>query len=173
MPDSTSPAWLCPVTYSDKQSTELIVYCGDGRFGSSIECFVSECLGLERCARLVVPGGPACLAGGAPPFYASEDGAAAQFFFLVDALRIKRVHLMAHDRCAFYMQKLGVCEAELRARQVRDLGTVVKRVSNARPKLSVHAWLAEVRDDHVAFLSAQALQAVHIQSADVAAAQAV
>lgn len=145
-------AWLAPVEYSDEQSTDLIVYCGDGRFGTAIESFAKGRLGLPRCARLVVPGGPVCLAGETPPFYEVKTGAAAQFYFLVDALKIQRVHLIAHDRCAFYIQKLEVPEANLRQRQIEDLKKIASRVRHDRPNLAVDSWVAEVRNDTVAFL---------------------
>ena len=148
MTDPSIPdAWLAPIRYSDEQSSDLVVYCGDGRFGTAVECFVREGLDLERCARLVIPGGPACLTT-----EVESQEAAAQFFFLVDALKIERVHLVAHDRCAFYMQRLGVTAAGLRARQVRDLNLVIERLFHERPHVLVEAWIAEVRDQTVAFI---------------------
>lgn len=149
---NTDSAWLAPIGFSDEQSPELVIYCCDGRFGGAFESFIRERLGIQRCARLVVPGGPVCLAGEAPPFYEYENGAAAQFFFLIDALRIERVHLIAHDRCAFYIQKLNVPEPSLRARQIEDLRAIADRIRRERPQVAVDAWIAEVRGDTVAFL---------------------
>ncbi len=143
---------MSPSDYSDDQASELVMYCCDSRFGGPIERFVQDGLGIERCARLVVPGGPVALAGAAPPYYEEDDGAAAQFFFLIDALKLKRVHLIQHDRCAFYIQELGVKESDLRDTQIADLGRITARIANARPHLDIRNWVAEVRGDSVAFL---------------------
>lgn len=143
---------MSPSDYADEQASELVMYCCDSRFGGPIERFVQDGLGIARCARLVVPGGPVALAGAAAPYYGEDDGAAAQFFFLIDALKLKRVHLIQHDRCAFYIQELGVSESKLRDQQIADLGRINSRIAEARPQLDIKNWVAEVRGDSVAFL---------------------
>ncbi|RMD63338.1 MAG: hypothetical protein D6824_05450 [Planctomycetota bacterium] len=65
---------------------------------------------------------------------------------MLEALAPKRALLMAHDRCAYYLQALGATAASLRSRQLRDLEQVARRIVAARPAIVVERALLQVSD---------------------------
>jgi len=140
--DPAGATWRSLTRFRDEPTPDLVVACSDGRFARAFEEFAQTGLGLDRCARLVVPGGPA--------FLAVDDGDwarrdhARDLLFILDALRIERAHLIQHDLCAYYQQVLGAEPADLGSRQRADLDLAEARLCEARPSVAVRRWRATV-----------------------------
>jgi hypothetical protein len=71
--------------------------------------------------------------------------------FLVQAHQLRRVLLIAHEGCAYYLEHLRVAPQELEACQRKDLAEAAVRVRQLFPGLSVHAMLAHLHEDRVRF----------------------
>lgn len=128
----------------------VAVYCSDGRFASACEQFIENHLQIERCDRLVVPGGPGALAGHAQTG-ADTEAMAGNLRFLADAHKLDRLVLIAHDCCAFYLDRLGVAEHDLIAQQRRDAAAATQTMRSLTGIKRVDAYRATIVDDHVAF----------------------
>lgn len=108
------------VPYERERIHAAAIYCSDGRVGEHFDDFLQNGLGLPRYDRLALPGGPACLAGHTEA-HVQETGVVEELRFLVDAHKLERVVLIAHQGCAFYLQRLGLPEKHLGAQQTIDL----------------------------------------------------
>jgi len=142
-PSPHGPSWRSLNRFRDEPTAELMIACSDGRFARAFEEFATTGLGLDRYARLIVPGGPAFLAADdADPW--SEGPRGRDLRFIIDALSIERVHLIQHDLCAYYEQGLGVAPAALADRQRADLALAGDRLAASWPSLQIHRWRATV-----------------------------
>jgi hypothetical protein len=133
----------------------VAVYCSDGRFGEAFDDLLQTGLRLPRYDRLAVPGGPACLARHFK-LYREEEGVLSQLQFLIDVHRIERVVLIAHEGCAFYLQRLQVSALQLETQQRDDMRKAVARVQSLRQGLQIDAFFARLRGGRVAFEPAEA-----------------
>lgn len=151
MPDRQAPttteAFRSRVPYAQERIHAAAVYCSDGRMGEAFDDFLDNGLKLPRYDRVAVPGGAACLAG---HFSAYREGEAAidQLRFLVEVHELKRIVLIAHQRCAFYTSQLRVQEDDLRERQLRDLARAATRARRLCHTLSVEGYFAAVTERH-------------------------
>src|SRR5688572_900772 len=102
--------------YDSARIRAAAIYCSDGRFGIHCDDFLINSLQLPRYDRLVVPGGPANLAGHLIA-YREADALAQQLTFLIEAHGLKRVVLIGHEGCAFYTQRLCVSPRDLLEKQ--------------------------------------------------------
>ncbi len=121
------------------------IYCSDGRIGEHFDDFLHKGLSLPRYDRVALPGGPACLAGH-PQAHLEEQGVVDELKFLVEAHGLKRVVLIAHQDCAFYMQRLQLDGRRLELVQRADLvraAAVVRRVTGIDAVMGYYARLRE------------------------------
>ncbi len=128
----------------------VAVYCSDGRFGDQIDDLLHRGLKLAHFDRLVVPGGPACLAGHPSCFFEAQS-AQRQLQFLVETHHLQHVVLIAHDDCKYYLHHLRVFPQDLQTQQRKDLEEAARRVQQISRGLSVHALLAHLEKDQVRF----------------------
>src|SRR5262245_56949242 len=108
------------VRYYPNRIRAAAVYCSDGRFGDQVDELMHTALKLPRYDRLAVPGGAACLASHFET-YREEEGVVEQLRFLFQVHSIERVVLIAHEGCAFYLQRLHVSPLQLQSQQHDDI----------------------------------------------------
>ena len=137
-------------TWTEARIHAAAIYCSDGRFGAHCDDFLHNGLKLPRYDRLVVPGGPAALAGHFMTYRESE-ALAQQIEFLINAHGLERVVLIGHEGCAFYTQKLATPTDELVDQQHRDLRKAAQRVAGMSSRLVVDAHMAWRREDRIVF----------------------
>ena len=132
--------------FDENRIRAAAVYCSDGRFGEHFDDFLHNALALPRYDRLAVPGGAACLAG---HFLAhrEEEAMLEQLRFLIKAHDIERVVLIAHQDCAFYIERLHVSPLRLETQQHEDLQAALRRVRSFAPNLLVEAFFARKHSD--------------------------
>jgi hypothetical protein len=130
-----------PLRLDDHRIHAAAIYCSDGRFGEVFDDFLHNALRLPRYDRLALPGGAACLAG---RFLAcrEEDGLVEQLRFLLRAHGIERVVLIAHQDCAFYLERRRLAAAELEAQQRDDLRIAAERIRTLARSLRIEAFFA-------------------------------
>jgi hypothetical protein len=121
------------------------IYCSDGRYNEQFDEFLHNHLNLPRYDRLVIPGGPAALAGHFVA-YRDEEAMTEQLRFLIDAHELDRVALIAHKGCGFYRKKLMVGEKRLRAQQVEDLAKAAARVRSIARRVDVSGFIADLTE---------------------------
>jgi hypothetical protein len=132
--------------FSTEPLRAVAVYCSDGRFGLQFDEFLQDHLRLSRYDRLVIPGGPACLAAHFSTFR-EEEAAVEELRFLVEAHELESVILIAHQNCAFYTQRLQTPELQLESQQREDIQKAISRVPAISSNLEVQAFFARVHDD--------------------------
>lgn len=128
------------------------LYCSDGRMGEHFDDFLQNGLQLPRYDRLCLPGGPACVAGH-PQAHLEEKGVVDELHFLVEAHKIKRVVLIAHQGCAFYASRLGLKEPRLELVQRADLVRSAAFVHRVTGIGAIEAYYARLTDGKIAFES--------------------
>lgn len=144
------------MTYESKARYEsarihaAAVYCSDGRLGEHFDDFLQNGLNLPRYDRVALPGGPACLAGH-PQAHLEEKGVMDELQFLVEVHRLKRVVLLAHESCAFYVTRLEMKEPRMELLQKADLvraAAVVHRVTGLE---AIEGYFARMVEGRVKF----------------------
>jgi len=150
MPDDSGVAFESSHPFESARIQAAAVYCSDGRYGEQCDDFLHNALGLPRYDRLAVPGGPACLARHFK-LYREEEGVIEQLKFLIAAHGVDRVVLIAHQECAFYLQRLGVSPLQLESQQREDIRKAVMRVHTFGPSLRVDAYFARRNQGRVWF----------------------
>lgn len=139
-----------PTAYEQARIHAAAIYCSDGRVGEQIDEFLHHGLGLPRYDRVAIPGGPACLAGSLVTFQearAVEDS----LRFLIQVHDLETVVLIAHEGCAYYLERLGVPEGSLVAAQRQDLEKAVRAVQRLRDGLRVESFLARRTSGRIRF----------------------
>lgn len=129
--------------YDDGRYDGLAVHCSDGRFSRQFNDFLVSHLGILRCDRVVIPGGPGALS----ERDTSDPGgtqALDDIAFLSAAHEIDRVVLIQHDLCAYYLTRLGATERTLRGMQVEDLAYAMELVRAATGVERVEGYLARL-----------------------------
>jgi hypothetical protein len=139
-----------PLPFDAERIHAAAVHCSDGRFGEHIDDFLHNVLGLPKYDRLAIPGGSACLAGHFAT-YREEEALAEQLRFLITAHRIKRVVLIAHEGCAYYIERLHVSPLQLHEKQIGDLEKAVDRVRSFGRHLSVEPFFAYRDGERIRF----------------------
>lgn len=145
-----APVFRSSLPFETERVGACAIYCSDGRYNEQFDEFLHAHLGLPRYDRLVVPGGPAVLAG---HLVAHRDEAAIvdQVSFLVRAHALERAVLIAHCSCGFYRSRLSVADHRVRAAEERDLIVGAKRLRAIAPSLAIQGYVAVVADSRVAF----------------------
>ncbi len=131
---------------SNEPLVAAAVYCSDGRFRPHFDEFLQTGLQLHRYDRLVIPGGPACLATHFSTFR-EEEAAVEQLRFLIEAHQLQLVVLIAHQTCAFYTQRLQIPELQLETQQREDLQKAIGRLRTFSPDLEVLAFFARLHQN--------------------------
>ena len=126
-----------------------VIYCSDGRYGTATERFLQGSLSLPLYDRLVFPGGAGCL-GSHPATWRAAEVLMEALRLLVSEHGLRRVVLVAHDDCAFYVKRLSIPAAEAKERQLADLRTAADRIRSCGV-LEVEAWFAQRVEDGVRF----------------------
>lgn len=138
------------VTYQNSGVRAAAVYCSDGRFEAQCADFLRNGLGIDRCDLVVLPGGPARLAGYEDPAF--EDNAILdELAFLVEAHALERVILIQHDDCGFYQHMLGISADELRPLQNADVTRAAEAVRHATGLEAIECYCAVVTEDGIRF----------------------
>jgi hypothetical protein len=126
------------------------VYCSDGRFGEQIDEFVQVALGLPRYDRVVMPGGPACLAGHFSVYF-EQQSVRRNLAFLIEAHGLTRVLLIAHQDCAYYTHRLKVPLDKLEPAQRADLEKAASFVASIDASLQVETYFARKASGGIQF----------------------
>lgn len=126
------------------------IYCSDGRLGEHFDDFLQNGLGLPRYDRLTLPGGPGCLAGH-PQACLEQNGVVDELKFLVEVHGLKRVVLIAHQGCAFYVARLELKEPRLELMQKADLVRAASFVHRVTGVDAIEAYYARHVEDRVQF----------------------
>ena len=142
--------YVSSVSYQSSGVRAAAVYCSDGRFEAQCADFLRNGLGIDRCDLIVIPGGPARLAGYEDPAFA-DDAVLEELAFLVEAHALERVILIQHDDCGFYQHMLGIKADELRPLQDADIARAAEAVQHATGLEHVECYCAVVTQDGITF----------------------
>ena len=126
------------------------IYCSDGRFADHFDDFLHNGLRLARYDRVALPGGPACLADH-PQGHVDAQSAVDELHFLVKAHELKRVVLIAHEGCAFYVKRLGLAERRMELLQQADLARAAAFIRQVTGADHVEGYFARVVHGVIAF----------------------
>lgn len=138
------------VRYESNRIHAAALYCSDGRLGEHFDDFLQNGLMLPRYDRLCLPGGPACVAGH-PQAHLEEQGVVDELQFLVEAHKIERVVLIAHQGCAFYATRLDLKEPRLELVQKADLVRSAAFVHRVTGLDAIEAYFARLVNGTVCF----------------------
>ncbi len=141
--ESTAP-------YSPERIHAAAMYCSDGRMGEHFDNFLTVGLSLPRYDRVILPGGPACLAG-YPEMIVNEESVVDELKFLIDAHQLRRVVLVQHQNCAFYTSRLGLSEPRLELVQRADLVRAAAYISRVVKLDQVEGYFARIDNGRVRF----------------------
>ena len=144
-----APLYKSTLPWFHERVGAAAVYCADGRYNDQTDDFLHNHLGLPRYDRVVIPGGPACLAG--HTLAVRERGAfEKQLRFLVESHQLKRIVLIAHEDCGFYRHLLRL-RTPIEATQTKDLVTIAGMIRGWAQDLAVDAYFARKVDGLVHF----------------------
>ncbi|MFT3683768.1 MAG: hypothetical protein QM783_02380 [Phycisphaerales bacterium] len=143
------PGFIPKQPFVHERIGAVAIYCSDGRYNEQFDEFLHQHLSLPRYDRLVIPGGPAALAGHFASFR-DEEPLADHLKFLIDAHELDRVVMIAHHGCGYYRKRLMVSDSRLRAQQATDLAAAAARVRAISLAVEVSAYIAGLTGDRVA-----------------------
>jgi len=145
-----SSVWHAPVgSFQAERPHTLAIYCSDGRYAEACDWFTEHVLGESRFDQFAVPGGAAWLRLDYDRVWEHEL-ARRYLRFLIEEHAIRRVILIAHERCAFYLAH-GVKPDQLYARQLDDLRFAQSILTDWYPSLRTEAYYAAPDGDRVRF----------------------
>lgn len=144
----TTEPFTSSIPFDHDRTRAAAIYCSDGRYNEQFDEFLHTRLNLPCYDRLVVPGGPAALAGHMVA-HRAEDELDDELRFLIQHHALSRVVLLAHAGCGFYLKKLMVTPSGLHEAQVADLQRAAARIRAMAGGLMVEAYFAEVADGRV------------------------
>ncbi|MBE3071345.1 MAG: hypothetical protein IMZ67_00085 [Acidobacteria bacterium] len=136
---------------SAPEADVIVVHCSDARYQPHVQEFLRRGLGLERYSLLAVPGGPQflTLAEYLPKF--SWVGW-RWMKFLVNLSRPRRVILIGHDDCRWYLDARFLPSRErIGERQLADLRQVRAAFVERFPAVAVEAYFARLDGDAAVF----------------------
>jgi carbonic anhydrase-like protein len=128
--------FVAPTPWSPDRPHTLVVCCSDGRWHAQVVEFIQH--EVSKYADLyAIPGGPAVL----DPWNSSYDESRAfqeSMRLLAKYHDLESVWLVAHEGCAFYLEKHPHLDADARhARQVEDLARGRASLLERYPNLHV------------------------------------
>ena len=141
-----------PVESSGERAgaSTLVVHCSTYRFRRAFDEFIEKTLAIEDYDRIAVPGGPQFLA--ALEYLPKFAWVGNRWMkFLVQTHELRRVVLITHLDCNWYLRLLGT-GAEMEARQREDLRQARDKLLELLPGLTVEAYFAIRRNGRVEFL---------------------
>jgi hypothetical protein len=138
------------VPYIGDRIFAAAVYCSDGRIGDQVDDFLHHGLGFPRYDRLACPGGPVVLSG-RPAAYWDSRGIEEQLRFLGQVHDVRKVVLIAHEGCAYYLRRLSIA-ADSAEREMRDdLHRATMTVSRLIPNAMVLRYLVHREGQEISF----------------------
>jgi hypothetical protein len=144
------PPFLAQGSYDPTHPSALALYCSDGRFTEAVEELLRS-LGHPRLDTLTVPGGPGLFNVWVAGMTDSTSIAAAARF-LIDAHKIRRVILVAHEGCGYYRQQLAGRDPDVvRRQQFDDLHLAARTIEGGWSGLRVDTYYARVEEGRVRF----------------------
>jgi hypothetical protein len=135
----------------DEESGVVVVHCSDARFQPHFQEFLRQKLGLDHYALISVPGGPQflTLAEYLPKF--SWVGW-RWMKFLMDRTRPRRVILIGHQDCHWYMDgRFFHQHQRVGDQQLADLRHVRDGIRERFGNLTVEAYFARLDGEHAIF----------------------
>jgi hypothetical protein len=147
---SSKAAYRSTVPYERTRIHAAAIYCSDGRLGEHFDDFLQNGLKLPRYDRLALPGGPACLADH-PEAHVQAQGVVEELRFLVEVHELRRVVLLAHEGCAFYVTRLSLADRRLELLQRADLVRAAASVRRVTSTDSVEAYFARYDEGKISF----------------------
>ena len=133
------------------ESDVIVVHCSDPRYQPHFQEFLRQGLGVGRYALVAVPGGPQflTLADYLPKF--SWVGW-RWMKFLVDLSRPRRVILISHDDCRWYLDARFLHAREsMGERQRADLRHARAAFAERFPAVGVEAYFAKLDGEEAVF----------------------
>ncbi len=127
----------------------LAIYCSDGRFAPACDGFIRHTLGEEWYDRFVVPGGAAWLCLDVRTVWEHEM-AHRHLSFLVEAHKIQRVILIAHQSCGFY-ERYRLSPEQTVRKQMADLQGATRIFYERFTGITVEAYYLRVVDGEPRF----------------------
>ena len=147
-PTPSPQAQASPLDFEEDRADAIAVHCSDGRFSQHFARFLTDSLQIPRCDRLAVPGGPALLAGRLASYWES-CGVENQVRFLIETHALRRVVLIAHEGCGYYLRRLALPEARAEQAQIEDLERATRTLVHLG--LQVTAFMVRRRGSQVLF----------------------
>ena len=147
---ATHPRFVASRTWSPERPENLVVTCSDGRYHPQMEEFIRAEVS-ETPDLVAVPGGPVVIDPWASSFdQGRATDEALRLLFTMHELR--RVWLLAHQGCAFYLNKFGpLGEDQLKRWQVRDLRSARRRLLERWPGVEVRLVYVSLEESRVVF----------------------
>jgi hypothetical protein len=129
----------------------VVIHCSDARYQPHFQKFLRRRLRVPRYALLAVPGGAQALTlADSFPRFAWPAWRWVEFLF--ELTRARRVILIAHDDCRWYLDKrFRLKPARVRARQLADLRRVRRSLQRRFAGLKVELYYAHVAGDRAGF----------------------
>ena len=116
------------VPFQELHPTALAVYCSDGRFTAAVEELLSH-LGHARLDTMTIPGGPALFNIWSAPIIAADYQLKAASF-LIQAHRINKVVLIAHESCGYYASQARLDPSAIYQEQIEDLHVAARALGS-------------------------------------------
>jgi len=134
----------------DSAAGVVVVHCADPRYQPHFQNFLRHQLGIPHYALLAVPGGAHCLTLAEAPLE-SGGGDWSWMKFLVNLTRPRRVILIGHDDCRWYLDSCSDANAaNLREKVIADLRRVRSTIGERFPGPRVELYFAKQNPDGTA-----------------------
>jgi carbonic anhydrase-like protein len=145
------PIFTSATPFESERVQAVAVYCSDGRYGDQIDAFLHQHLGLPNYDRLAIVGGPAWLGFRSSASISQYGLMRDQLDFLVHVHGLRRVVLLAHYGCAYYLRRhVGDADSVLPT-QIQDLRDAARTIRNWYTTLQVETYLARAEGGRVDF----------------------
>jgi hypothetical protein len=133
----------------DQQGT-VVVHCSDPRYQPHFQDFVRSGLGLDHYALVAVPGGPQTLT--LVDFLPKFAWSGWRWMkFLVNLTTPRRLVLITHDDCRWYLDNRFADAASARTRQIQDLRRVRDAFSERFGALECDMFYGRLEGDRATF----------------------
>ena len=138
------------VVASASDDAVLVVHCSDPRYQPHFQSFLRQGLGIPRYALLAIPGGvqTLTLVDYLPKFAWSGW---RWMKFLTNLTSPRRVILITHDDCRWYLDNRFADAANVRGRQVEDLRRVGRAFRERFGDVDVELYYAALEDGRARF----------------------
>ena len=133
---------------ASSEPAAVVIHCSDPRYQPHFQEFLASSLALDCYALIAVPGGVHFLIeGDSAPRFAWVGWSWVQF--VRDVAEAKRVILIGHDDCRWYLQRrLALDPARLAERVTEDLRRVRSEINERFPRIGVELYFARLVGDH-------------------------